>query len=213
MGKTADELKAEVASQRADLSRDLEAVGDRLSPRRMAQRRTAAVRLRVRRTREAVMGVADDASGMATSMGDRAGALQASVGDAMSSAADSVSELPGRVADRTEGNPLAAGLIAFGTGLLAASLLPGSRTEQQAAQNVQPALEQAAAHVGDAAQDTVEAIKPHAQQAVEDVKSTGQEAVEHVRDSTTEAAKQTADATQAAGRRLQESPPQQSTPF
>jgi hypothetical protein len=44
-----------------------------------------------------------------------------------------VDKIRGAVGGQTQGNPLAAGLIAFGVGWLAASLIPASRPEQQAA--------------------------------------------------------------------------------
>ena len=44
MGQTTEELRStRIAEQRDDLGRDLEAIGDRVSPGRMAQRHKAAV--------------------------------------------------------------------------------------------------------------------------------------------------------------------------
>lgn len=46
MGTRADELKSDLEQQRRALGEDFEAVGDRVSPRRMVERRRAAVRQR-----------------------------------------------------------------------------------------------------------------------------------------------------------------------
>ena len=46
MGKTAEELRFEIAQQRVDLTRDFEMIGDRVSPSRMVERRTAAQRMK-----------------------------------------------------------------------------------------------------------------------------------------------------------------------
>ena len=42
MGQTAEDLRTQLAEQRGDISRDLEAIGDRVSPGRMMERRQAA---------------------------------------------------------------------------------------------------------------------------------------------------------------------------
>ena len=46
MGQTADELRSQIDEQRRDVSRDLEAIGDRVSPRRMAVRVELGLRWR-----------------------------------------------------------------------------------------------------------------------------------------------------------------------
>ena len=53
--------------------------------------------------------------------------------DAVGHAGEAVADAPRKVASATQGNPVAVGLIAFGVGLLAASLIPASRPEQRAA--------------------------------------------------------------------------------
>ncbi|WIX84268.1 hypothetical protein QRX50_19710 [Amycolatopsis carbonis] len=50
---------------------------------------------------------------------------------AAASAAETLGETPKPVRRGTEGNPLAAGLIAFGAGWLVASLLPGTERERE----------------------------------------------------------------------------------
>ena len=63
MGKTADDLRYELEQQRESLSRDLVAIGDRVSPGRMVERAQFAVRQSFGEARDAVMGAKDSAVG------------------------------------------------------------------------------------------------------------------------------------------------------
>jgi len=168
MGQTTEDLRAQIADHRETLGHDLEAIGDRVSPSRMAQRRKAAVRERWQSTKDRVMGSAGDA-------GDKMSDTASGIGDAVGS-------FPQRAANVTEGNPLAVGLVAFGAGLVLATLLPETRPEQRIAEKVQPSVERAASELGAAAQDTVEQLKPKAQEAVDEVKSSAQDSVQQVKD-------------------------------
>jgi ElaB/YqjD/DUF883 family membrane-anchored ribosome-binding protein len=185
MGQTTEDLRAHIADQRETLGRDLEAIGDRVSPTRMAERRKAVVRERWQSTKERVMGTAGDA-------GDKMSGTASGLGDAVGS-------VPERASNFTEGNPLAVGLVAFGAGLVIATLLPDSEREKQIAEKMQPTVERAASEFGAAAQDTVEQLKPKAQQAVQEVKSSAQDSVQQVKSEATDAASQTTEhAKQAA---------------
>src|SRR5207244_9411223 len=99
---------------------------------------------RVRRSRTAmtnvkdkIMGSTSDAyqtAGSATSgVGDRVGARASAARDTASSAVDTVRSAPDTARRSTQGNPLAAGLIAFGAGWLLSALLPASEPEQRVA--------------------------------------------------------------------------------
>lgn len=94
------------------------------------------------------------------------------------------------VREQTEGNPLAAGLVAFGVGWLVSSLMPATAAEQEAARRAAdvardrggPVLEQAkqaAAEVGETlqgeAQEAAQHIKERAQEAAGTVKETVKE--------------------------------------
>jgi gas vesicle protein len=103
------------------------------------------------------------------------------VQDAASTAVGAVQEAPQAIRRQTRGNPLAAGLIAFGAGWLVSSLLPASRREQELAdQAKQQAKQVAQEKVARAAQQVAGEVKENlrepAQQAVESVKSTAQDA-------------------------------------
>jgi gas vesicle protein len=174
VGETAAELRADLARQREDLSRDLEAIGDRVSPGRMVERRRAAVRMRFGRARDAVMGAKEDATSKASHVAH-------SVQDAATSVAGTVTDAPEMARQRAQGNPMAAGIIAFGAGLLAATVVPTSRKEEEVVHRFQPTLESAASEAGSAAQHAAEEMKPKLREAVEDVKSTAQDSVEAVK--------------------------------
>jgi ElaB/YqjD/DUF883 family membrane-anchored ribosome-binding protein len=165
MGQTTEELRAQVAEQREDLGRDLEAIGDRVSPGRMAQRRKAAVRERFSSAKDRVMGTAGDAR-------------------------DAVSSVPQGAKNTIEGNPLAVGLIAFGTGLVIATLLPETRPEQQLVEKLQPSLESAASELGAAAQDTAQQLKPKIQEAAGQLKDHATEATSETADHAKQAAQE-----------------------
>ena len=184
---TAEDLRRQLDEQRAEIGDDLVAIGDRVSPKRNVERRTAAVKGKFSSARDAVMGAKDSVTG---SVSDTA----SSVGDAASGAADQVRRGPEMAKQQAQGNPLAAGLVAFGGGVILASVLPSSRREQQlVTDKVQPQLEQAASHVGEVAQDAVEEIKPAAQDAVTELKDEAQQAVADVKGEASSAAGEVAD--------------------
>lgn len=214
MGKSAEELRAEAARQRAQLGDTADAIGDRVSPGRIVERRTNRMKGGLGRARETLMGRADHVRGGAHELAGTAS------GTASSTAA-SASELPHTMAEsathQAQGNPLAAGLVAFGAGLLAAAAFPGTKTEaraagalkeaahplaeqakqvgQEAAQHLQEPAQEAVAHVKEAATEGAGAVQETAQakaqettqagqQAAGEVKGTAQGAKDHVQSET-----------------------------
>lgn len=181
MGTSTDELSAaqlreQLDQQRNELGQDLEAIGDRVSPKRVTERKTAAVRQRLSGVRESVMGAKD-------TVADKTGDAGSAITDKVSGAVEQVRQGPELARQGAQGNPLAAGLIAFGGGLLLATALPSSNREQRLVdQSIQPQLDQAAAQVGTMAQETVEAVKPAVQDAVAEVKDTAASSASEVAD-------------------------------
>jgi gas vesicle protein len=86
------------------------------------------------------------------------------------------------VADILQGNPLAAGLIAFGAGLLASSLIPPSEKEREAAESLKSAAEPVKTQLTDAAKDVAQGLKEPAQEAMENVKATATDAAQTVKE-------------------------------
>ncbi|WP_082516323.1 DUF3618 domain-containing protein [Cellulomonas sp. Leaf395] len=161
MSTDPDQIREDIERTRAELSSDVDALTDKVSPSQVAQRQAEKVRTAVTDVKEKVMGGVSDSA-------DAAGSAAAS--------------LPHAAKDRTRGNPLAAGLVAFGAGWLISSLLPSTRQEQQLAQ---AAKEQAAPLVQeakDAAQGIAENLREPAQDAAAAVKDRAAEAGATLRD-------------------------------
>jgi ElaB/YqjD/DUF883 family membrane-anchored ribosome-binding protein len=203
MGTASDEMKTGIGQTREKLVTDVDRLADRTSPRRIAQRRANQVRGAFRTARERVMGTADHATSQAQSRAGQAGAAvrdtAGRVGDTASNAAQQATEVvksaPEQVRQQTQGNPLAAGLIAFGVGALAGSLIPMSRAERQAAdqaedvvQPVKEAVGESARRVADEAKTTArESGQQVADAAREGARTTGQELREQARSTTAQA--------------------------
>ena len=206
-----DEIRAEIERTRASLGSDVDAIAEKVSPSSIAHRQVESAKGRLQNAREAVMGKASDAkSAVAARAGwrrtpgpgltDRAGDLRDSATGGLHSATGALQSAPSAAKHRAEGNPLAAGLIAFGVGWLASSLLPASERETQLASaakdkltspEVKGALQEKAGELKDAlqgpAQDALESVKLTAQDAVDNVKAEAQGATVDVKDSAAEA--------------------------
>ncbi|MGI8457628.1 MAG: DUF3618 domain-containing protein [Propionibacteriaceae bacterium] len=177
MSNDPDQIRADIEATRQRLSNDVDTLTDEANPKTIAKRKVDHVKEAGADLKDKIMGSADDARGSA---GDTAASLQSAASDA-----------PGAVKQKTRGNPLAAGLVAFGLGALIAGLIPASDREQQAAAdlkaNIGPVKQQvtdiakdAAANLKEPAQDAAESVKATATDAAETVKSEGQSAAEDV---------------------------------
>ena len=128
----------------------------------------------------AASSVADTASSAASSVSDAASGAASTMSDAASSVATAVQEAPQVARRQAQGNPLAAGLIAFGAGWLVSSLLPASRREQQLAEQARDKATELGQPLAEAAKQAATEVKDNlqepARQAVESVKSTATEA-------------------------------------
>ncbi|WP_454085565.1 DUF3618 domain-containing protein [Georgenia sp. Marseille-Q6866] len=171
-----DAIRSDIERTRADLSQNVDALSDKVNPSNIAHRQGDKIRGAVTDAKDKVFGAASDAAG--------------SVRDQASHAGGMAQDAPHRVKNKAEGNPLAAGLIAFGAGLLAAGLIPSSRKERELVGGARDsdALAKATDEVKSAAQDTAEQLREPAQQAVQDLKETATEGVQHVREEGTGAA-------------------------
>ena len=114
--------------------------------------------------------------------------------DRATGAIDTVNEsTPDSVAEFTEGNPLAAGLIGLGVGLLAATLIPETKEESRIADKVQGHVDSAATQLAQAGQQTAETIQPAAQDAAMAVKESAKGSAQSVKGEATDAASNVAD--------------------
>ena len=189
-----DVIRRQIEDTRRELSYDVDALNEKVNPARVVDRRVTAAKGRMSSLKEKVMGSAQDttataqyrASNMAGSVQDSASNAAGTVQDAASSAVSAVQQAPDQVIRQTQGNPLAAGLIAFGVGWLVSSLLPASEKEKQLAQQAESAVKEhkdtLLEPAKQAAQEIGDQLKPAAQDAMESVKSTAQDAAATVTD-------------------------------
>ena len=187
MGQSAEELRYEIAETREQLGGTLDAIGDRVSPGRMMERRKNRFMLGVRRLRDRVMGTVEHGA-------DRA-----------ASATDVVREAPDLVREQTEGNPLAAGAMAFGVGFLVASMLPVSRLEEEAAPRVAGAVEPLQHELTEAGREVAEHLKEPAKAAVDEVQQVATDGAQAVKQEAKGAAEQAAEQGRQAAQQVRDS--------
>jgi hypothetical protein len=167
-----EQIRRQIEGTRRELSANVNALTEKVSPGRVVGRRVDRVRGSLFNLKDRIMGTAHDFSGS----GSTSSGVAERVSETASEAADAVRSAPRAVRRQTEGNPLAAGLIAFGAGWLVSSLLPTTRKEQelasQAAELASDRMQPVAQQVQQAAAEVRENLRQPAQQAVESVKST-----------------------------------------
>ncbi|MDQ2757867.1 MAG: DUF3618 domain-containing protein [Actinomycetota bacterium] len=175
-----DEIRAEIAQTRSDLSTNVNALGEAVKPGNVARHQVDKVTSRAGDLKDRVMGSAHDAVHTGADTG--------------SGLSDHATAVPGQVKSRTRGNPLAMGLIALGAGWLVGSLMPATDREAELAaaakEQAQPLLEKAQTaaqesmeHLKEPAQEAAQSVASRAQEAAETVKTQGQDAVADVKDS------------------------------
>jgi phage-related protein len=256
-----DQIRRDIERTQADLSSNVNAFADKVSPGRIVERRVDRAKATVGRVKDTIMGsdprasaqhtgrhvadtvtgtastaagtVSDVASTAAGTVSDEASTAAGSVSDVASTAAGAVSEVAstaaGTVSDvastaaqtvqeaphvvrrQARGNPLAAGLIAFGAGWLISSLLPATRREQELAEQVKDHAGELTQPLADAAGQAVGEVRGNltepVQQAVDQVRSTATEAGQTVAEESRSAAEQVKEqATDSAGTIKQNSP-------
>ena len=84
--------------------------------------------------------VADRAYAAKDAVTDTAYQARETVSDKASEAGEAVRQAPAAVKRKTQGNPLAAGVIAFGLGMLVSSLIPSTEKERQVVSELQENL-------------------------------------------------------------------------
>jgi ElaB/YqjD/DUF883 family membrane-anchored ribosome-binding protein len=189
-----DEIRADIERTRAALSDDVDDLAESVKPKNVAQRQVDKVKEAASNVKERVMGSDDDdynGSAVGT-VSDRAYAAKDTAAEKAYTARDTVSEkaseageaarqAPRRMRRKTQGNPLAAGVIAFGLGMLVSSLIPSTEKEREAVSQLQENLEPVKEKASEVAKDIGDSLKPAAQEAAESVKTTAQESVESVK--------------------------------
>lgn len=190
-----EEIRRRIEDTRSELSADVNALTEKVNPSRVVARRVDRTRAALTNVKDKVVGTTENAaSTVADTAGSAVSATTGRVSSMASSAADTVTAVPQAARRGTQGNALAAGLIAFGGGWLIASLIPTSHKEQelagQAKDRLGEQLQPVAQQVQQAASDLAESLREPAHQAVESVKSTASDATSTVAEQSRAAASQ-----------------------
>ncbi|SFT92455.1 DUF3618 domain-containing protein [Arthrobacter sp. ov118] len=184
MSENPDVIRADIEATRARLGTNVDAVADKVTPSNIVRRQTDKVKESVKDAvfgvKEKVMGAADHTAGTVHPATGNAGAHQPA-GAHLGEAGAAIGDAPAQVKAKTQGNPLAAGLIAFGAGLLVSSLIPASEKEREAADGLKTAAEPLTAELTEAAKHVAEGLKGPAQEAMENVKATAADATGNVK--------------------------------
>jgi ElaB/YqjD/DUF883 family membrane-anchored ribosome-binding protein len=172
-----DEIRSDIERTRRELGQDVDALADKVNPAKAMERQTDKVRHAATRLKDRVMGTASE--------------VVDSTQDAVGHAGEAVADAPRKVASATQGNPIAAGLIAFGVGWLLSSLVPASRPERDMADKIETAAAplvdevrdvamESADHLREPARDAVDAVNERAAEAMDTVKAEGADAASEV---------------------------------
>lgn len=182
MSNDPDEIRMEIERTRGNLSRDVNQLGDAVSPGSIANRQKTKMRRQVSGWKDRVMGSADDLHDQTSGTAQD---LRAKGSDAMDQVSTTTHDVAHSARRKTQGNPLAAGLIALGAGALLGSLLPASDKEREAAQSLkekaQPVLQDAAEEAKQVGQEMADHLKGPAQDSVQEVKAQAQDSVQEVK--------------------------------
>lgn len=203
-----EKIRQDIERTRANLSDDVNALADTANPRNIAQAQVdkakETVSDKVGQVKEKVFGSDDDYydNGVVGDVRDRAtGAVDDARGratDAVDGVRQNVADAPRQVRRNTRGNPLAAGLVAFGLGALVGGLMPASDAEKRAAGKVKeqaaPVIDQAK----DVAKDAAGALQQPATDALNQVKDAATGAADNVKDEARFAAQDVQETAQSA---------------
>jgi uncharacterized protein DUF3618 len=179
VAQTADQLEADIAHTREDMSATLDGIGDQVSPKQVVTVGRRRFGRWMQSARDGIMGSVPDGEGQTgeglEELGDGAGQS---------------SQESGAVAG-SQGNPIAAGLIAFGVGLLAGSLLRPTKVEQKGLSAIADKAEPAIGAAIQAASELSHGLATSTEQVANTVggaiTAVGQEIVEQTQASTAEA--------------------------
>jgi gas vesicle protein len=219
VGEESDQLRRQIEQTRRELGTDVDALGEKVSPRRVMERRVDRTRNSIGGLKEKIMGTTSDVSssaggavsGAASSVQDTVSGAASGVQHAASSVGDTAADTAYRARRQAQGNPLAAGLVAFGLGWLVSSLLPPTEKERQLAHQVkdqaQPAVQAVGQQAGQALSEVRDNLQQPAQEAVESVKQTAADAAGTVKDEARSAAGEVQDQAQDSTQQLRQQAP------
>jgi hypothetical protein len=189
-----EQIQRDIEGTRQSLSADVDRLTEKVSPGRVVSRRVDRVKSTATTLKEHVMGSMPDTDSL-RSAGSTAGSgvssateavsgAASSVGDAVSGLGSAAASAPQAVRQQTQGNPLAAGLVAFGVGMLISSLAPATQKEQELASQAE--------------QKALGPLQDKAQEVASELQGPAQEAAQQIKEVATQAATDTADQAKSA---------------
>jgi hypothetical protein len=178
MAETTSELRRDLDDQREGMARTVDEIQNRVSPGRVWARENYRMRNRLTDWKDRIMG-SDQPDYLS---GYRRETEGSALGERFSDAKETVAGAPEAMRRQTQGNPLAAGLIAFGAGLLVSSLIPETEREQRLVEGVQPLVSDVVDEARQAATAVAQELKEPAEQAMQEVKDAAQQAASDVCD-------------------------------
>lgn len=182
-----DQLAADARRTQDALGADVTRLTGRVSPEKLVGTRREKIAHSFAAIKNQVMGIGDSAAQLAK---DGATSAADSAHDAANSAGDTSGSAPDAAREKTKGNPVAAGLIAFSAGWLVSSLAPASDAEKKAASTVEGRMG--------------EPLKHSAEQVADNLREPAQQATASVKETTRQAANDTADHAKSAASDVQE---------
>ncbi len=184
-----DEIRRDIERTRAELSENVNALGDSTSPSNIAKGQVDKVKDSATSLKEKVFGSPDNPydEGMVGDAKSRMSGSGGSASDKMSDARDAVSDAPAQLKSQTRGNPIAAGLIAMGVGALIGGLIPASQKESEVAQQLKEASEPLVDQAKQVANEAKDNLQPVVQDAVGSVKDQAQDSGENVKQDASQA--------------------------
>jgi cell division septum initiation protein DivIVA len=204
-----DQIRSSIEQTQQNLSADVDALAEKVSQPRIAERQVRRTRSTITNLKDRIMGsTADRASAMGGTVSSSASSVKDALTERASLTADMAGSAPEMARQRTRGNPLAAGLIAFGAGWLLSSLLPTTEPEQQVASRVKDLAAEkgrpVAQQLSQAGQEIGQELRESAQQRAEAVRETVVSAASTVTGEAQSRASDVAGHAQEAGTRVTE---------
>jgi len=150
-------VRSEIDDTREHLGQTVDAIGDRVLPGRIIERKKETTANSLRGLRDRIMGTAHEARDQFT--------------DSAGSTADHLRSAPESLAQRTEGSPLAAGGVAFAIGFLAAAVWRPTATERQVMEKAADAAPELTADIAQMGREVADSVKEQASGAAEEIKA------------------------------------------
>ena len=165
-------VRTEIDDTREHLGQTVEAIGDRVLPGRIIERRKETTAKSLRGLRDRIMGTAHD--------------TREQLADSAGSTVDHLRDAPASLEERTEGSPLAAGGVAFALGFLAAAVWRPTEPERHAVEKVAEAAPNLTDDVAQLGREVAGTVKEQAIGATDELKSSVADAATAVKEVATE---------------------------